>query len=45
MGTKNLGYNGYFNIVDGMKALTKLNSLTFRCGVNRIGSEAAVKLR
>ena len=45
MGNKNFGFNGYFHIVDGIKALTKLRSLIFRCGVNRIGGRAALKMK
>lgn len=41
MSTKNFGYNGYNHILAGMMNLVNLKYLSFRCGVNRIGSKAA----
>jgi hypothetical protein len=43
--TKNFGYNGYNHILKGMMNLVNLKYLSFRCGVNRIGTKAALDFK
>jgi hypothetical protein len=39
--SKNFGYLGFKNIVDGLKSQSKVKKLTLRCGVNRVGINGA----
>jgi len=39
--SKNFGYLGFKHIVNGLGQLGQLKELSFRCGVNRVGSNGA----
>ena len=39
--SKNFGYLGFKHVIDGLKTLTNLDSLSLRCGVNRVGINGA----
>jgi len=39
--SKNFGYLGFKQLVNGMSKLTDLEELSFKCGVNRVGVNGA----
>jgi len=41
MASKNFGYLGFKQLVNGVSQLTNLEDLSFRCGINRVGGGGA----
>jgi hypothetical protein len=39
--SKNFGYLGFKQLINGMSQLTDLEEFSFRCGVNRVGAGGA----
>jgi hypothetical protein len=39
--SKNFGYLGFKQLINGMSRLTDLEEFNFRCGVNRVGAGGA----
>jgi hypothetical protein len=40
--SKNFGYLGFKNIIEGLESQHKVKKLTLRCGVNRVGVNGAL---
>lgn len=43
--SKNFGYIGYKQIINGLSHLSQLTELNLRCGINRVGPNGALVTR